>query len=206
MGGRSTKGAAGGRLLHLSRRSHQRPGGAAASLSGLRRLGPQGRFRRVACLLSYRASAGSGLTGIHLHTETWREPIREHGKGADHCYHHRHGENGAGDRHPAAGGREVNGLQLARLRPGAVHDVVLGAGGDDCRGAVTQLVLLTVQDRLAGPCLCSGWPAPASPIHTVFMLVNSRMPNSDSSRPYPLFLTPPKGSRGSEATMPLTKT
>ena len=31
----------------------------------------------MARLLSYRASAGSGLTGIHLHTETWREPIRE---------------------------------------------------------------------------------------------------------------------------------
>ena len=46
----------------------------------------------------------------------------------------------------------------------------------------------------------------AGPIQTVWMLTNSRIPNSESSRPYPERLTPPKGSLGSEATMPLIKT
>ena len=46
----------------------------------------------------------------------------------------------------------------------------------------------------------------AGPIQIVWMLTNSRMPKTESSRPKPLDLTPPKGSRGSEAVMPLMKT
>ncbi len=41
---------------------------------------------------------------------------------------------------------------------------------------------------------------------TVVALQNSRMPWPASSRPYPERLTPPKGSAGWEAVMPLTKT
>jgi hypothetical protein len=37
-------------------------------------------------------------------------------------------------------------------------------------------------------------------IQTVFMSVNSRMPCTPSSRPWPDHFTPPKGKRGSEAT------
>ncbi len=36
--------------------------------------------------------------------------------------------------------------------------------------------------------------------------MNSRIPNGPSSRPQPLRFTPPKGRRGSDATIPLTKT
>src|SRR5437773_11273723 len=42
----------------------------------------------------------------------------------------------------------------------------------------------------------------AGPTQTVWMLVNSLIPYSDSSRPSPDLLTPPKGSRASDATMP----
>jgi hypothetical protein len=39
---------------------------------------------------------------------------------------------------------------------------------------------------------------------TVWMLTNSCRPWRDSSRPYPESLTPPNGSRGPEAVIPLT--
>src|SRR6267154_254066 len=45
-----------------------------------------------------------------------------------------------------------------------------------------------------------------SSIHTVLMLVNSRIPCTPSSRPCPDHFTPPNGIRGSEATMRLMNT
>src|SRR5260370_12857216 len=44
------------------------------------------------------------------------------------------------------------------------------------------------------------------PIHTALVLVNSRIPSTDNSRPWPEALMPPKGRRGSLLTMPLMKT
>src|ERR1700730_7937024 len=44
------------------------------------------------------------------------------------------------------------------------------------------------------------------PIQTVWTLTNSWIPKEESSRPYPLLLTPPKGRRGSDAVIPLMKT
>src|SRR5437868_1413586 len=44
------------------------------------------------------------------------------------------------------------------------------------------------------------------PSQTVFTLTNSRMPSRDNSRPNPLALMPPNGSRGSLLTIPLMKT
>src|SRR5712692_10132377 len=46
----------------------------------------------------------------------------------------------------------------------------------------------------------------AGPTQTVCWFMNSRMPASESSRPWPERLMPPKGSLGSDATSPLTKT
>src|SRR6266478_4700526 len=46
----------------------------------------------------------------------------------------------------------------------------------------------------------------ASSIHTVLMFVNSRMPCAPNSRPCPDHFTPPKGIRGSEATIRFMKT
>src|SRR5207244_12822611 len=43
-------------------------------------------------------------------------------------------------------------------------------------------------------------------IQTDLTLTNSRIPYSDSSRPYPERLIPPNGSRGSDLTTPFTKT
>src|SRR5206468_8574574 len=43
-------------------------------------------------------------------------------------------------------------------------------------------------------------------IQTDLMLTNSRMPYSESSRPYPERLMPPKGRRGSDFTTPFTNT
>src|ERR1700721_4316352 len=45
-----------------------------------------------------------------------------------------------------------------------------------------------------------------SSIQTVFTLVNSLMPKGPSSRPKPDCFTPPKGTRGSEATILLMNT
>src|SRR5271168_1191373 len=41
---------------------------------------------------------------------------------------------------------------------------------------------------------------------TVFIFVNSRIPLIDNSRPWPERFTPPKGTRGSDATIWLIKT
>src|SRR5258708_37855033 len=46
----------------------------------------------------------------------------------------------------------------------------------------------------------------AGPTQMVWMLTNSRMPNDDNSRPYPLRLTPPNGRPGSLAGIPLINT
>src|SRR5262250_1807425 len=48
-------------------------------------------------------------------------------------------------------------------------------------------------------------PYPCS-IHTDFIFVNSLIPTAPSSRPCPDHFTPPKGIRGSEATIRLMKT
>src|ERR1700686_696922 len=43
-------------------------------------------------------------------------------------------------------------------------------------------------------------------IHTVFIFLNSRIPLMLNSRPWPELFTPPKGTRGSDATIWLIKT
>src|SRR4029077_12779951 len=49
-------------------------------------------------------------------------------------------------------------------------------------------------------------PSFVGPTQMVWMLVNSLIPYSDSSRPNPERLSPPNGSRASDATIPLMKT
>src|SRR5690625_6477415 len=41
--------------------------------------------------------------------------------------------------------------------------------------------------------------------YTVFIFTNSLIPSGESSRPYPLILIPPNGSRGSDRTYSFTK-
>src|SRR5206468_2757587 len=61
--------------------------------------------------------------------------------------------------------------------------------------------------RSSGYSLCApARTASVSPIHTDLALQNSRMPCTDSSRPYPEFFTPPKGRSLYEVVMPLMNT
>src|SRR5260370_36480959 len=46
----------------------------------------------------------------------------------------------------------------------------------------------------------------AGPTQMVWMLTDSRMPNDDNSRPDPLRLTPPNGTRGCPAGTPFVNT
>ena len=102
----------------------------------------------------------------------------------------------------------------ARLEVRHAVEEHLGADGagdqrDRARAAaaVQRRQLIGAQHRGRGlSVMFSSRPLSGGADPRVFTLTNSRMPCAPSSRPYPDRLMPPNGSRGSEATMPLTNT
>src|SRR5579859_950161 len=78
----------------------------------------------------------------------------------------------------------------------------------DVRVGFTYAVLCALCESSATSALSSLPAEFAKPhcTHTVLIFMNSRIPFSASSRPCPEYFTPPKGSRGSDATILFRKT